>query len=323
MDHVTSIASSVVELIGHTPVLELNRIRRRFGLEGRLLAKLENLNPGGSKKDRVALAMIRAAAESGRLTPGQPVVEVTSGNTGTGLAIVCRALGYPFYAVMSAGNSRERAQMMRALGAEVVLVEQAPGAQPGRVSGADMTLVRERAALLIKELNAFFCDQFENAANAASHEVGTAVELWRQAGGQLDAIIAFVGSGGALAGMARYLRAKNPSLRVYAVEPAGATSLACCCCSDAAHAIQGGGYGKARLSLVDGIPVSAHLACTDDDAAAASRTLALEEGILAGYSTGAQLHCAIELLRQRELGFTVAFLVCDSGTKYLSTGLFP
>jgi cysteine synthase A len=314
---------SVLDLIGNTPVLELAKIRQRFSLEGRMLAKLEHNNPGGSKKDRVALAMIRAAAASGRLTPGQPVVEVTSGNTGTGLAVVCRALGYPFYAIMSAGNSRERAQMMRALGAEVILVEQAPGATPGKMSGADIKLVRDRAARLIQELGAFFCDQFENPANAAAHIDGTAVELWEQSGGKLDAIVAFVGSGGALGGMAKYLRSKQPNLRVYAVEPASSTSLASCCCSDAAHGIQGGGYGKATLSLMAGIEVTDHLACTDDHAAAGARLLALEEGILAGYSTGAQLHCAIELMRERERGSTVAFLICDSGMKYLSTGLYP
>jgi cysteine synthase A len=323
MQRYQPVFSSILDLIGNTPILELAKIRGRFALEGRMLAKLEHLNPGGSKKDRVALAMIRAAAASGKLSPGQPVVEVTSGNTGSGLAVVCRAMGYPFYAVMSAGNSRERAQMMRALGAEVVLVEQAPGSVPGQMFGADMKLVRDRAAHLIKELGAFFCDQFENPANAAAHVDGTAVELWEQSGGKLDAIVAFVGSGGALGGMATYLRAQKPDLRVYAVEPASSTSLACCCCSDAAHGIQGGGYGKARLSLMEGIEVTEHLKCSDEAAAAGARLLALDEGILAGYSTGAQMHCAIDLMKTRERGSTVAFLVCDSGMKYLSTGLYP
>ena len=151
----------------------------------------------------------------------------------------------------------------------------------------------------------------------------TAVELWQQCQGRLDAIVAFVGSGGALGGLTRFLRKQNPALRVYAVEPSGATSLACCCCSDAAHGIQGGGYGKDRLSLLEGIHIDEYLSCTDDHAAAAARLLALEEGIMAGYSTGAQLHCAIELLRRKEQGSSVAMLVCDSGLKYLSTGLFP
>lgn len=318
-----NIAQSILDLIGNTPVMELHRLKAKLGLEGRLLAKLEHLNPGGSKKDRVALEIIRTATADGRLKPGQPVVEVTSGNTGTGLAIVCKALGHPFYAVMSAGNTRERAQMMRAYGAEVVLVDQAPTSTPGLVNGTDMKLVRERAAKLIQEIGAFFCDQFENPANAGAHIHGTAIELWEQTGGQIDGIVAFVGSGGALGGLAKALRQKKPDFRVYVVEPAGATSLACCCCSDAGHGIQGGGYGKEKLTQMTGIEVTDHLACTDDQAAALARLLAIEEGILAGYSTGAQLHAAAELLRGKEKGNTLALLVCDSGMKYLSTGLYP
>ncbi len=164
-------ARSVLDLIGNTPVLELNRVRHLWGLEGRLLAKLEHLNPGGSKKDRVALGMIRAARADGRLADGQPVVEVTSGNTGTGLAIVCGAMGHPFWAVMSEGNTRERAQMMRALGAEVVLVPQLPDSTPGQVNGRDMAAVKRRAAELVAATGAFFVDQFENPANGRGDEV--------------------------------------------------------------------------------------------------------------------------------------------------------
>ena len=275
-------ASSILELIGNTPVLKLNRLKEKLGLDGRLLAKLEHLNPGGSKKDRVALSMVRQALRDGKLASGQAVLEVTSGNTGIGLAIVCQALGHPFYAVMSTGNTRERAQMMRALGANVVLVEQAPGSTPGQVSGQDMRLVKERAAKLVAELGAFFVDQFENPANAWAHEHFTCEELWQQCHGQLDAIVAFVGSGGALGGLARGLRHKKPDLRVYVVEPAGASSLASGCCSDAGHSIQGGGYGRERLSLMEGVHVDGHLTCTDDEAAVNARLLALHEGVLAG-----------------------------------------
>jgi cysteine synthase A len=314
---------SIVDLIGNTPVLELKRIVRSQQLEGRLVVKLEMLNPGGSMKDRVALAMVRQGRSSEALRPGQPVLEVTSGNTGTGLALVCRALGHPFYAVMSKGNSTERAQMMRALGAQVILVDQAPGGVEGKVSGADLALVRQRAAQLVRELSAYFCDQFENAANRQAHIDTTGPELWRQSGGRLDAIVGFVGSGGALAGMAIALRRIKPDLRVYVVEPADATSLAHCCCSDAAHGIQGGGYGKAQLTLMRGVQINGYLTVSDTDAAAAARMLAIEEGVLAGYSTGAQLHAAVDLLRQPERGNTLGFLACDSGMKYLSTGLYP
>ena len=316
-------AHSVLDLIGNTPMLELHQIVKSLQLDGRIIAKLELNNPGGSKKDRVALSMVRVAIENGKLAPGQPVVEVTSGNTGTGLAIVCRAMGHPFYAVMSAGNTRERAQMMRALGAEVVLVQQAQGSSPGQVTGQDMKLVKQTAADLVKKLDAFFVDQFENPANPLAHELITSEEIWQQTGGDFDAMVGFVGSGGALGGLARGLRKKKPHLRVYVVEPAAASSLASGCCSDAGHAIQGGGYGREKLSLMEGVQIDDHLICSDSDAAACARMLALQEGILAGYSTGAQLHSAIQLLRDKERGNTVLMMVCDTGMKYLSTGLYP
>jgi cysteine synthase A len=288
-----------------------------------MVAKLESVNPGGSKKDRVALKIVLAARRSGKLKDGQAVVEVTSGNTGAGLALVCQALGHPFYAVMSAGNTKERAQMMRALGGQVVLVEQVAGGVPGKVSGEDMRRVKARAVELVREKNAFFSDQFENEANAAAHEEGTAVELWEQCEGRLDAIVAFVGSGGALGGMARYLLRKNSRLHVYLVEPAEAASLATCCCCDTAHSLQGGGYGKDRLSMMRDVPITRYLRSTDQQATDGARMLAREEGILAGYSTGAQLMATIDLLRGDERGKTVAFLVCDSGMKYFSTNLYP
>lgn len=318
-----SCLDSILDLIGETPTLKLSRMIHQHQLVGSLMLKLELYSPGGSKKDRVALAMVRAAIASGALQPGQAVLEVTSGNTGIGLAIVCRALGHPFYAVMSRGNSPERAQMMRAMGAEVILVDQATASIPGRVSGPDMKLVRDRAAMLVTELGAYYCDQFENPANRQAHIDTTGPELWRQSGGTIDAIIGFVGSGGALGGVATYLRTVNPDLRVYVVEPTAANALATCCCSDAGHGIQGGGYGRASLAQMAGLTVDGYLNVTDEQAAASARQLAREEGVLAGYSTGAQLHCAIDLLRGPERGRTIAFLACDSGMKYFSTGLYP
>ena len=316
-------ASSVLDLIGHTPIMELASIQRTKGLNGRLVAKLEHLNPGGSMKDRVALAIIRSAIRSGELKANQPVLEVTSGNTGIGLAIVCRAMGHPFYAVMSRGNSQERAQIMRAFGAEVILVDQAPGGEPGRVTGQDMALVKERAADLCAALGAFFANQFDNPANPQSHFDTTAPELLEQTRGQLDAFVAFAGTGGVLGGVARYFRYTAPRVRMYAVEPASAASLAMACCFEASHRIQGGGYGNASLAHVNPRHIDGYVQCDDDQAIAAARLLASEAGIVAGYSTGAQLHAAIELLREKERGNSVAFLVCDSGMKYLSTGLFP
>jgi cysteine synthase A len=315
--------ASVLDLIGNTPIQPLDRVARSLGLQGRLVAKLENLNPGGSMKDRVARTIVRRARESGELKPGQPVIEVTSGNTGIGLALVCRALGHPFYAVMSRGNSIERAQMMRAYGAEVVLVDQAPGGVAGRVSGADMVLVKERCATLCAELGAYFSNQFENPANPEAHVESTGPELLKQCGDELSAVVAFAGTGGALGGLATFFHRAAPRVRVYAVEPECAASLAVACCIEAAHAIQGGGYGKPSLPHLDPKLVGGYLKCNDDQAVAAARMLAREEGVLGGYSTGANLHAAIELLKDRERGGTVAFLVCDSGTRYLSVGLFP
>jgi cysteine synthase len=314
--------ASLLDQIGNTPVQDLQRLVRTLDLRGRLLAKLEHLNPGGSMKDRVALQMIRYARERELLRPGQPVVEVTSGNTGIGLAIVCHAMGHPFYAVMSRGNSVERAQVMRAFAAEVVLVDQASGGIPGKVSGADMALVKARAAELCEQLGAYFTNQFENPANPDAHYLTTAPEFLSQAG-RLDAVVAFAGTGGALGGMARFFHEHAPQVRVYAVEPECAASLAVACCMESAHVIQGGGYGKAMLPHLDPAHVKGYFKCSDEQSIAATRMLAREEALLGGYSAGANLHAAIELLRGPERGNTVGFLVCDSGMKYLSTGLFP
>src|SRR6185436_7730014 len=169
---------SVLGAIGNTPLVELSRLTS--GLEGRILAKLEYLNPGFSKKDRIALQMIEEAEEHGELQPGQTVVELTSGNTGTGLSIVCAVKGYPFVAVMSKGNSTERARMMRALGAEVVLIDQLPDSKPGQVSGADLALVEEAARRLTAERGAFRADQFHRDGAWLAHYHTTGAEIWEQ-----------------------------------------------------------------------------------------------------------------------------------------------
>lgn len=314
---------SITDTIGNTPLVELKRAVRILGLRGRLLAKLEYFNPGFSKKDRIALEMIREARRDGSLRPGQTVVELTSGNTGTGLAIVCRALGHPFVAVMSRGNTPERARMMRALGAEVVLVDQAPGSPPNQVSGEDLALVDQRTGQLVRERRAFRANQFELAANALAHERFTGPELWKQSGGCIDVFVDFVGSGGSFSGVTRYLRGRNAEIRAYIVEPAGAAVLAGKPVERSNHQLQGGGYSLPDLPLADRSLVSGYLQVTDDEAVAASRLLAAEEGIFGGFSSGANLAAAIQLLRKQEQEATIAFLVCDSGLKYLSTPLYP
>ena len=318
-----SLSPSIIDTIGNTPLVELKRAVRILGLQGRLLAKLEYFSPGFSKKDRVALEMIREARRDDSLRPGQTVVELTSGNTGTGLAIVCRSLGHPFVAVMSRGNTPERARMMRALGAEVMLVDQAPGSPPNQVSGEDLALVEQKTGQVVRERQAFRANQFELAANSLAHERFTGPELWEQSGGCVDVFLDFVGSGGCFSGVTRYLRGRNPEIRAYIVEPAGAAVLAGKPVQRSNHQLQGGGYSLADLTLVDRSLVSGYLQVTDDEAIAAARLLAAKEGIFGGFSSGANLAGAIQLLRKGEQGATIAFLVCDSGLKYLSTPLYP
>ncbi len=237
------------------------------------------------------------------------MVELTSGNMGTGLAIVCAVLGHPFVAVMSAGNSPERARMMRALGAEVVLVSQAPGGRPGEVSGADLALVETEARRLTAARNAFRADQFTRPGNPDAHADTTAPEIWEQSAGTVTAFCDFVGSGGTLAGAARFLAPRG--VRCWAVEP-----------DEASHPIQGGGYAMPDLTHLHGTPLAGTLTVTGAQATDAARLLARSEGIFAGYSTGANLAAAIRLAQGPESGGTVAFVVCDSGLKYLSTDLW-
>ena len=312
--------SSVIDAIGDTPLIELSRICRHLNLEGRILAKLDYLLPGFSKKDRAARAIIEAARNDGSLRPGQPVVELTSGNMGTGLAIVCGVLGHQFIAVMSAGNSIERAKMMRALGAEVVIVPQAPGSEPGKVSGHDLQIVEEAARKLTDERNAFRADQFCHPDNPRSHETGTGPEIWQQSQGQVTAFCDFVGSGGALAGTARYLDKKG--VRSYAIEPEGARVLANLPVKSPDHPIQGGGYAMPELAHLQNAPIENYLSVSGDQARANARLLARHEGIFAGFSSGANLAGAIQLLKGPERGGCVAIVMCDSGLKYLSTDLW-
>ena len=315
------LAASVVDTIGRTPLVELGRLTR--GLDGRILAKLDYLNPGFSKKDRIAREMIDSALANGELRPGQPVVELTSGNTGTGLAIVCAVRGHPFVAVMSRGNSRERARMMRALGAEVILVPQAPGSRPGQVGGADLALVETRARELTRERGAYRADQFSRAANRLAHERNTGPEMWEQAAGGIDAFCEFVGTGGTYAGVTAALKARRPSIGCYVVEPRDAAALAGNPVSDPGHRIQGGGYSMAELELLRGVPVDGFIAVTDDEAIDAARRLAREEGVFAGFSSGAVVAAALRLLEGGHAGATVAVVLADSGLKYLSTDLWP
>ena len=316
-----NVAPSIVEIIGATPLVELARLTA--GIDGRIVAKLEYLNPGSSKKDRIARQIVDDAMADGRLRPGQTVVELTSGNTGTGLAIVCAVRGHPFVAVMSEGNSPERARMMRALGAEVVLVPQAPGSRPGQVTGDDLALVDVRAQELTKERDGFRADQFVNPSAVRAHQLHTGPEILAQAGGRVDAFCDFVGTGGSFAGVTRALKARDRSISCYVVEPAGAAVLAGEELTNAHHRIQGGGYSMTDLPLLDPDQVDGFITVTDEEAVDMTRRLAREEGIFAGFSSGAVVAAAVRLLSGKHEGGTVAVLLADSGLKYLSTDLWP
>ncbi|MGE5602875.1 MAG: PLP-dependent cysteine synthase family protein [Nitrososphaerales archaeon] len=312
--------ASVVDVIGQTPVVEVSRMTA--GLDGRLLAKLEYLNPGFSKKDRIARQIIEEAEAEGRLEPGDTVVELTSGNTGTGLAIVCGVKGYHFVAVMSKGNSSERARMMRALGAEVVLVNQLPDSTPGQVSGGDLALVEEVARRITVERGAFRADQFHLAGNFRAHYLRTGPDFWRQSGESIEAFCDFVGTGGSFAGCAAAFKERDASISCYVVEPAGAAVLAGGPVIDPNHRIQGGGYAMPELPLLPESVVDGYLRVTDEEAMAAARSLAMEEGIFAGFSSGANVAAALGLLTGKHGGQPVGVLTNDSGLKYLSTDLW-
>ena len=316
----TTILPSIVEAIGETPLVELSRTTQ--GSKGRILAKLEYLNPGFSKKDRIARQMIEDAEAQGLLRSGQTVVELTSGNTGTGLALVCAVKGYPFVAVMSKGNSMERARMMSALGAEVVLVNQLPDSQPGQVSGGDLELVEREAQKIVRERHAFRADQFRLTGNARAHYLHTGPEIIRQAMGGIDVFCDFVGSGGSFAGCSAAFKEHNPSILCFIVEPADAAILAGKPITQPNHRIQGGGYSMPELPMLRPEHIDGYIQVTDAEAIQTARRLAKEEGIFAGFSSGANVAAALQLLQTTYSGKTVVVLLNDSGLKYLSTDLW-
>jgi len=283
---------------------------------GRIVAKAEYLQPGGSVKDRAALGAIEDARARGSLLPGQTVVEMTSGNMGAGLAVVCAVLGHPFVAVMSAGNSPERATMMRGLGAEVVLVPQIDGT-PGKVTGRDIDAAARRAREITEERVGFYADQFNNADCVAAHETTTGPEL-RAACERIDAFVACVGTGATLIGTLRDLKRHDPRVLGVAVEPRGAAVLAGEPVTKPAHLLQGTGYG-ARPPLWDDSLVDAFAAVGDDEAADERAALG-RQGLYVGYSSAANIIAARALLAGGRLrpGAIVATVLCDTGFKYQS-----
>lgn len=310
---------SVLEAIGNTPLVSLNRITK--GIDGRILGKLDYLHPGAAKKDRIALQIIEDAEKSGKLSPGQYVIELTSGNTGAGVAIICSIKGYPFIAVMSKGNSPERATMMAALGAEVVLVDQAPGSIPGQVSGEDLHLVDLKTKEIEKEKGAFRVNQFINEGNTRAH-VKTGKEFIEQADGNIDVFCDFCGTGGTFSGIASALKDYNSAIRCFIIEPETSPALAGKKIIDSGHKIQGGGYSKPSLELIDPKNIDGFITVSNQEAIEGAKMLAAKEGIFAGFSSGANLAGALKLLNGEMAGKTIAIMINDSGLKYLSTDLW-
>ena len=312
--------TSITQAIGKTPLLRLDKIRQHMGVEGNVFAKLEHMNPSFSKKDRIALGMIEIAEEKGLLKPGQSVLEMTSGNTGTGVALVCAAKGYHFICVMSRGNSIERVKMIQAFGGEVVLVEQATDAVKGKVSGEDLRLVEIEAERLVEETGAFYLNQFNNLDNAVAQETA-AEEMWEQSGGTIQVFADFIGTGGTFEGYARALKRNNPGIRCYVVEPYGGAYYKGEIIPGTSHGIQGGGYAK-ELCIVNRALIDGSITVNDEEAVDMTRLLARIEGVFAGFSTGANLIAAIKLLQGEEKGKNIGIVINDCGLKYMSTDLY-
>ena len=305
------IYTSVEQLIGATPLLELSNLEKQLGLKARLLAKLEYLNPAGSVKDRVARAMIDAAEREGKLGPDSVIIEPTSGNTGIGLACVAAARGYRVIIVMPDTMSRERRVLMKAYGAELVLTEGAKG----------MTGAIEKAEELASTIpGGFIAGQFVNPVNPQAHYDTTGPEIWNDTEGTVDIFVAGVGTGGTITGTGRYLKEKNPAVKIVAVEPA--TSAVLSGGKAGAHGLQGIGAGFVP-EVLDTAVYDEIIPVQNGEAFAAGRLLGKREGVLAGISSGAALHAAIALAQRAEnAGKTIVVLLPDTGDRYLSTALF-
>ncbi len=307
-----AIASDITGLIGGTPLVRLNRLPAQFGCGADLVAKLESFNPSASVKDRIASAMVLAAEQEGTIQPGRTVlVEPTSGNTGIALAMVAAARGYRLILTMPDTMSTERRSMLRAYGAELQLTDGAQG-----MAGA-IALAKE----LVEEIpEAYLLQQFDNPANPAVHERTTAEEIWHDCDGQLDALVAGVGTGGTITGCARLLKQRQPDLQVVAVEPAGSAVLSGQ--APGAHRIQGIGAGFVPavldLDLIDAV-----MTVSDEEAMDVGRRLAREEGLLCGISSGAAVAAALRLGQRPELqGRRVVVMLASYGERYLSTPMF-
>ena len=306
-----NIYQSVTELIGRTPLLAAKAFAKEYNLPANIVVKLEYFNPAGSVKDRIAIAMIEQAEREGKITPGATLIEPTSGNTGIGIAAVAAARGYHAILTMPETMSVERRNLLKAYGAEIVLTDGSQGMK-GAIA---------RAVELQKEIpNSFIPSQFENPANPAVHERTTGPEIWEDTDGNIDAFIAGVGTGGTVSGVGRYLKSKNPSIHVVAVEPVDSPVLSGG--KPGPHKIQGIGAGFIPTTL-DTKVYDEVIQVKNEDAFAYGREFARREGALVGISSGAALAAAVELGRRPDFaGKNIVVLLPDGGDRYLSTDLF-
>ena len=303
--------NNITGLIGHTLLVEINRFTEKLGLKARILVKLELFNPAGSVKDRIALSMIEDAEKKGLLKPGSVIIEPTSGNTGIGLASIAASKGYRAVFTMPETMSAERRKLLQAYGAEIVLTEGAKGMK-GAIAKAE-ELARQTPG-------SFIPGQFVNPANPEAHVRTTGPEIWDDTDGKVDIFVAGVGTGGTVTGTGRYLKSKNPAVRVVAVEPAASPVLTQG--KAGPHAIQGIGAGFVP-EVLDTKIYDEVIDVTNEDALATGREIARKEGFLVGISSGAALFAAVELARRPEnAGKLIVALLPDNGDRYLSTKLF-
>ena len=307
----SKIYNSVLDLVGGTPIMELHNYMKNFDINGRILAKLEYFNPAGSAKDRVAKQMITDAEASGKLKKGSTIIEPTSGNTGIGLASAAASLGYKCVLVMPDSMSVERINLLKAYGAEVVLSEGAKG-MAGAVAKADE---------LAKNIpGSFIAGQFENPSNPKAHYLTTGPEIWADTDGKIDIFVATVGTGGTLTGTAKYLKEKNPDIKIIAVEPASSPLLSAG--KAGPHKIQGIGANFVP-EILDTDLYDEVLTVTDDDAYKAANAIAKLEGILVGISSGAAVSAAAKIGKRPEnAGKNIVAVLPDSGDRYMSSGVF-
>lgn len=303
--------ASVTDLIGNTPLLQISKYSEKFASGGTILAKLEMFNPAGSIKDRVARGMIADAEASGKLVPGATIIEPTSGNTGIGLAAIASAKGYKAIIVMPDSMSVERRTLMTAYGAELVLT---PGAEG--MSGA----IKKASVLAASTPGAIVAGQFVNPANPAAHYDTTGPEIWSDTDGSVDIVVAGVGTGGTITGIGKYLKEKNPNIKIVAVEPTDSPVLSGGVAGP--HGLQGIGAGFVP-EILDTDVIDEIVTVTTDEAYTATRNLAATEGVLVGISSGAALHVATEIAKKTENATKkIVVILPDTGDRYLSTPMF-